>query len=1306
MRGVLPGNPVPVTQALCTGLWDGKRFIAYITGNAVVILTTPHNLLQAIYDDSEEQLEAIAFDEITGKIAVYASHQIRIYRPYGQFSNNEDNLKWSLQESFCHDEISTITYSAKTLSWGSSEELLVGGSCLELFSTADVPIRIWKKKLANYVRFADLSYDSAFIASSGPYDRFVKIWRRQSFESDETRFDFSYLSHPAAVTNIYWRKPYHVDQSLINVLYTTCADQVIRIWVASDVHSHCIKHLNLWNQIDLIESLKPRVPSESSNIRFSFIIDSRDFILATEQAVQSKVINNDSENHALSHLVEVANHSPEICIVLDNLGHMSAWGMENISCKTIMKTKIFNIAHVNDLFLGLPSKYEAQSSQIQFYNYSNRSGNGLHILIHYFDGRIKVFESNLASLFDPSPRFDRFVSKKVLTGHFSRITNMLRESSGHAFVSWTDCKEVILWKYVDTLDCGSINRQSLIIQDEKIHKICVLKKGEMIMIASGKKVSLWDMRNSEAKLLAKSTYLLDGELCCMLELPLNDKVGVIYVSVISSKMKGIVWEIKPLACKSTLTNTEYDYQIREFCSFNIDSRDGPSIFHPLDTSDAYPATLDCPKNPNSNIAISHNKSGVIRSWSVSLNYNFNRMDWIETNSIFTCVIEPALVSGGPLQKVAIVHSNRTQLIIWNLKDAYIEHVQDYDSYETIQGLDWILTPDSKLLLTVQFSFRITTLTQVRYDFLNRGPSWITIRNFNIRDLTPHPIGDSMWLYSGDYIIGTGNQIIIVNNKVDITDLAIDLEISPPTSEWHIFDIVTKLNRPIPVYHPQFLTQCMYTDKFTFVEQVILDLCKVLKYYIEGDSIDNYLGINLEDFYTESIIKSTTATKGGKSNFEVLSDNFNEKVAVTETHVSYINDKLAKLSLPLLSRLEQINLTKFLKCFSNVMDNRRLLDENATKYQFSFLLQDIRFGVEKSLMGWREFNWAYQSNSQDMLIDIVSHQNHRKLLWKKAQESGICIWIKDRMKLLSCFEDIARNEYNKTTMRNPIDCSLFYLALRKKSVLQSLWRIATWNREQAATMKLLANNFQEKKWRTAAMKNAYVLLGKHRYEYAAAFFLLADCLGDSINVILTHLKDLQLAIAVARVYEGDESPALVELLEKKVLPLASQNEDRWMASWAYHMLHNNNSCLRVLISPFYSLSDLSWKSNIQTNSFLINDPALTAFYLQLRDKADISQEITKMEWNLVLQNVRLYCRMGCPLLALHIVRNWRFHRPNLLALSNVESYRLRSSFQSGSLIVTDAPSRSLSLGLNACSHQPSSNIFQEPDSTSLLDNFGF
>lgn len=116
--------------------------------------------------------------------------------------------------------IETTEDEITTLSWGVAEELLIGNSKLTIRATHDQNDTVWAREVANPVKFAQFSYDSAYIASTGYYDRLVKVWRRLSFGSDDTRFDFSYLPHPAAVTGIHWRKPYHVDQTIDNVLYT------------------------------------------------------------------------------------------------------------------------------------------------------------------------------------------------------------------------------------------------------------------------------------------------------------------------------------------------------------------------------------------------------------------------------------------------------------------------------------------------------------------------------------------------------------------------------------------------------------------------------------------------------------------------------------------------------------------------------------------------------------------------------------------------------------------------------------------------------------------------------------------------------------------------------------------------------------------------------------------------------------------------------------------------------------------------------------------------------------------------------
>lgn len=61
-----------------------------------------------------------------------------------------------------------------------------------------------------------------------------------------------------------------------------------------------------------------------------------------------------------------------------------------------------------------------------------------------------------------------------------------------------------------------------------------------------------------------------------------------------------------------------------------------------------------------------------------------------------------------------------------------------------------------------------------------------------------------------------------------------------------------------------------------------------------------------------------------------------------------------------------------------------------------------------------------------------------------------------------------------------------------------------------------------------------------------------------------MQDLQLAIAIARVYEGDNGPVLRELLEDRVLPLAAFEGNRWLAMWAFWMLGRRDMAVRSLI----------------------------------------------------------------------------------------------------------------------------------------------
>ena len=295
-------------------------------------------------------------------------------------------------------------------------------------------------------------------------------------------------------------------------------------------------------------------------------------------------------------------------------------------------------------------------------------------------------------------------------------------------------------------------------------------------------------------------------------------------------------------------------------------------------------------------------------------------------------------------------------------------------------------------------------------------------------------------------------------------------------------------------------------------------------------------------------------------------------------------------------------------------------------------------------------------------------------------------------------------------------------------------MAAWNREQPGTQKLLRNDFSEARWKTAALKNAYALLGKRRFgrfcfffsfvafralidqlaEYAAAFFLLADKLQDAVNVCANQLHDLQLAIAVARVYDGDNSEVLRLLLEEKVLSKAASEGNRWLATWAFWMLGRRDMAVRALISPVYTLLDLSEAPNLQSKSYLSSDPALVVLYKQLRGKTlqglkGASKVSPRAEWDFVIQNARLYDRMGCDLLALDLVRNWEFLRQPEENISNgTQPLDPRSMLRRrGSLVIDDTPTaKSPAQQKMEPLRKPPPTVFEEPSTNSLLDNFGF
>lgn len=150
--------------------------------------------------------------------------------------------------------------------------------------------------------------------------------------------------------------------------------------------------------------------------------------------------------------------------------------------------------------------------------------------------------------------------------------------------------------------------------------------------------------------------------------------------------------------------------------------------------------------------------------------------------------------------------------------------------------------------------------------------------------------------------------------------------------------------------------------------------------------------------------------------------------------------------------------------------------------------------------YRDMIWAFHSESQDLLLNSSIAACNGKLGWSDARALGVPIWltsIETLVRILPSIhctyiyvtiiflqkaqmELIARNEYMAGDNRDPTACSLYYFALGKTKLVHGLWRQAVWHKEQAVMLNFLANDFSEARWRTAALKNAFVLLSKRRF----------------------------------------------------------------------------------------------------------------------------------------------------------------------------------------------------------------------------------
>ncbi|XP_042108397.1 dmX-like protein 2 isoform X5 [Ovis aries] len=341
-----------------------------------------------------------------------------------------------------------------------------------------------------------------------------------------------------------------------------------------------------------------------------------------------------------------------------------------------------------------------------------------------------------------------------------------------------------------------------------------------------------------------------------------------------------------------------------------------------------------------------------------------------------------------------------------------------------------------------------------------------------------------------------------------------------------------------------------------------------------------------------------------------------------------------------------------------------------------------------------FAWAFHSEAEEELINMIPAIQRGDPQWSELRAMGIGWWVRNINTLRRCIEKVAKASFQRNN--DALDAALFYLSMKKKAVVWGLFR----SQHDEKMTTFFSHNFNEDRWRKAALKNAFSLLGKQRFEQSAAFFLLAGSLKDAIEVCLEKMEDIQLAMVIARLYESDfeTSSTYLSILNQKILGCQKDGSgfdcerlhpDPFLRSLAYWVMKDYTRALDTLLEQTPKEDNehqviikscnpvvFSFYNYLRTHPLLIRrnlvSPEGTLATVGLKTEKNFVDKINLIERKLFFTTANAHFKVGCPVLALEVLSKI----PKVTKVSALPSKKDQPDFISKKM--DDVPSESKTL----------------------------
>lgn len=417
---------------------------------------------------------------------------------------------------------------------------------------------------------------------------------------------------------------------------------------------------------------------------------------------------------------------------------------------------------------------------------------------------------------------------------------------------------------------------------------------------------------------------------------------------------------------------------------------------------------------------------------------------------------------------------------------------------------------------------------------SRGAMWAPLAQVNLEEGGTGTVSHVAWLAGERLLVASTCQLFLYAAGTDAHDVAHWLPV-----------LAAEHAALLPPYHPRHLQYCVQMRLLDAAHTIVRDLRRAMASSLYSPDAVADCSVAWDTY----LVRAPPDTQGTN--------------AVPDEQIAELVGTLGERRAPGLSDADTRQLRAVLASF------RATLAEPVDECGRLFLTYlDAAFAEEPApaptLPPGAMLFWAQHSATQEILVGRVLAACGQSMAWPQLCTSGVFAWSRDRATLLPLMEQAARVAYTAGDDIDPVQSTLFYLALRRETTVRSIWRRAHGHPDQAKMNRFLANDFTVERWRIAAQKNAFALISQRRFDFAAAFFLLGDALQDAVNVCVRNLRNVPLAVAIARVYEEEDcGPVFRRLLERHIVPHAVERGDRWLACWALSVLQEHDAAMRVV-----------------------------------------------------------------------------------------------------------------------------------------------